>query len=92
MAERVRIEMVRGNAPECPACGHWNALLDDFVYGVDPDGDPVRVEWLECRDCGYRVRWDQVTLVVKELDKPGMGARSTYHVVEEVDGDFKKRR
>lgn len=38
----------------CPECGGVMRLVWDNNYGSDADGRRgIRVEWLECRTCGY---------------------------------------
>jgi len=74
MKTQIRIyetQCVDGNAPECPKCGHWNALLDerDFAAG--------KVKFI-CRDCNFSVLGENLRIVMKKLDRPGMGNLSTY--------------
>ena len=77
---RVIIETVEGNAPECPECGNWNAMLEHRrIRSMDVE------TWLVCRDCGYQILADNVTLRYKELDKKGMGKDSAYHFVRDVN-------
>lgn len=71
-AKKTALETVPGNAPECPNCGSWNALLDDY------EGEPDYRQLFKCRDCGFKVFKDECIVTVKTLDKPGMGNRSTY--------------
>jgi ribosomal protein S27AE len=39
---------VKGNEPECPKCGNWNAMLHYH-------GTATKPERLVCRDCKYEV-------------------------------------
>ena len=79
--ERIRTESVRGNMPECPKCKNWNALLDGFDY------TETRVHYYQCRDCGFKVNATDLVVVIKRLDKPGMGHLSTYTPELEVNGE-----
>ena len=85
---RIKTECVKGNAPECPSCKNWNALLDSSSLGdpllnhLDP---PERI--FVCRDCQYTVRARKLTIVLKKLDKPGIGNLSTYTPVKEIPGE-----
>jgi hypothetical protein len=69
---KTNLQTVKGNAPECPSCGHWNALLDDY------EGAPDYKRLFKCRDCGFTIDKEDAIVTVKTLDKPGMGNASTY--------------
>jgi predicted nucleic-acid-binding Zn-ribbon protein len=75
------IETVKGNAPECPKCGNWNAMLDGALAT-----DNYR-RFFECRDCGNKIFKDEVIIIIKEADKPGMGADTAYHEISRVEGE-----
>ena len=79
---RVKTETVPGNAPECPKCKRWNALLDGCRH--EPD---AMIKIFECRDCGWKVDATDLIIVLKKRDKPGMGHMTTFHVVKEIPGE-----
>ena len=79
--DRIILERPGDNAPTCPACGNWNAMLDKR----DPHRDYK--DMFRCRDCGFDVDKDQAVIIVLQLDKPGMGVRSTYHEVRRIPGE-----
>jgi ribosomal protein L44E len=58
----VLLHVPRGNAPTCPECGHWNALLDKTEHTVDKI-----ILYYECRDCGYTVLAEDCLEVPHEL-------------------------
>jgi predicted nucleic-acid-binding Zn-ribbon protein len=78
---RKTIETVKGNAPECPKCGNWNAMLDGALAT-----DDYR-RFFECRDCGFKLFKDEVILKIKEADEPGMGADTTYTEIKRIRGE-----
>ncbi|MGW8177765.1 MAG: hypothetical protein ACWGQW_03110 [bacterium] len=45
---KIELHTPRGNAPTCPDCGNWNALLDRTFR----EDDKI-VLYYECRDCGW---------------------------------------
>ena len=50
----IELHVPKGNAPTCPECGNWNALLDKTEH--TGTGDDLRIVlYYECRDCGYTV-------------------------------------
>ncbi len=79
---RIKTECVNGNAPECPQCKNWNALLDRFDY-TGPDRD----HYFECRDCGVVILATDLVVTMKQLDKPGMGSASTFTPVKDILGE-----
>jgi len=80
-SDRLILETPGDNAPTCPACGNWNAML----HKRDPDRDYKSMHC--CRDCGFAVDKDKTVIACLELDKPGMGTQSTYHEVRRIPGD-----
>lgn len=78
-------KFVYGAEAICPECGNGNAMLhkSDIVY--DNNGETSVEEWYECRDCAYIVLKKEAVTVKRILDKPGMGAKSTYTIIEKVD-------
>ena len=84
--ENITTECVKGNAPECPSCGNWNALLDGFDHTPHADGTR-REHYFECRDCGFKVDAKDLTIRIKTLDKEGMGSASTYTITHEIKGN-----
>jgi hypothetical protein len=58
MRERIYTGCVEGNAPECPKCGNWNALLGKTVEGE---------RWKFCRDCGWSIRAEHLMITLKEI-------------------------
>jgi hypothetical protein len=50
-----RLHWPAGNSPTCPACGNWNALLDDNKITLEERvvlRDAHGLRGYECRDCG----------------------------------------
>lgn len=80
--KRKLIYTVVGNSPECPICGHWNALLDEWFRDGERYGRNFK-----CRDCGYTINKADTTVVIKAHDKPGMGIKTTYHEVKRMNGE-----
>jgi len=80
-AQKTNLETTRGNAPECPKCGNWNAMLDGALAQ-----DNYR-RFFQCRDCDHKVFKDSAIIILKEADEPGMGADTTYHEVKRIDGE-----
>ena len=56
---KTELHCPKGNAPTCPSCGNWNALLGESrEEGKCEDGFPSYTRYLKCRDCGWAVRED----------------------------------
>ena len=78
---RIWTECVDGNAPECPQCGNWNALLEEFSCAVK------MIHNFVCRDCGFAIPASGLIIGLKKLDAPGYGNYSTYTTYREVNGE-----
>lgn len=74
------------NLPVCPKCGSWNALLDEREWDPDNSDIPL-VKMFRCRDCGWTIRADRTTVIILEVDKPGMGHLTTFHEVRWIPGE-----
>jgi DNA-directed RNA polymerase subunit M/transcription elongation factor TFIIS len=59
--DEIKLHVPRGNAPTCPKCGNWNALLDKTRQSIQ---DESIILYFECRDCGYTVRADKCKEVI----------------------------
>ena len=59
------IHAVGSDCPICPKCGNWNALLDGVIFDHKNN---QRIEYLECRDCGYRVIYGDYEIVAIRQD------------------------
>lgn len=56
-----------GNAPTCPACGNWNAMLDGSAHARLVHDNQEHLLWLlVCRDCGFTVTRESVTLTTEQ--------------------------
>ena len=81
--KKVKIIQRGSNLPNCPKCGSGNALLDGREWcKIRKDR-----KHFECRDCGYLVDKRDVELHLTEMDAPGMGIHTTYHLVRVVTFD-----
>ena len=61
--EKTKLHCPKGNAPTCPGCGNWNALLSESrEEGKCEDGYTKYTRYLKCRDCGWDVREDETEI------------------------------
>ena len=73
LIKKYELRTIGTNAPICPNCGNWNAMLQGSFQGQ---------KYYKCRDCKYIITNQKAEHTYYELDKPGMGNASTYTQVE----------